>query len=156
MDGEITTAGQVLCRYVDGLELSVDGEPRPQVFEELRAKKSAQQTSPWGRKRFGSISGVPGGDFILTTDGDTPFQFILYSSAISRLEVTKRRELPKVLIQFRAKTLFEHDLEQLNDIVEALAGFFLEPGFEVTVSTFHLALDWQSEAWAWPAVEDVV
>jgi hypothetical protein len=41
-------------------------------------------------------------------------------------------------------------------IVEAIAGYFLRPGFGVKVGRFDLALDFQCEGWVWPEMEDVV
>ena len=153
--GETTPAGQVLCRYVDGLELSIYGEPRSQVFEKFRAEKGALRASPRGLKRFGSISGVPGGDLMLSTEGGSRYQFVLYNGAVSRLEATSRGVLPNVMVRFRAKTLYENNFEETNAIAEAIATFFLRPGFEVKVRRFDLAVDFQCEGWVWPAIEDV-
>jgi hypothetical protein len=93
---------------------------------------------------------------MLTIRGGSRHQFILHNGAIKHLEVTSRGHLPNVMIQFRAKTLYEHDLVEVNAIVERIADHFLEPGFKVKVSSFDLALDFQYEEWMWPETEDSV
>jgi len=146
----------VLSKHVDGLEVSVSGEPVRSVFEELRSEKRALGASPRGLREFGSVSGVPGGPLMLTAHGGSRYQFVLRNGAISRLEVTSRGKLPNVMIQFRAETLQERSLEEVDAIVEALAGRFLEPGFQTKVGSFHEALEFQCTDWQWPEIGDIV
>jgi hypothetical protein len=146
----------VLSKHVDGLEVSVFGEPIRSVYQELRSEKRTLGASPRGLREFGSVSGVPGGPMMLTTDGGGSYQFVLRNGAISRLEVTSRGNLPNVMIQFGAEVLQERSLEEVDAVVEALAGRFLEPGFRTKVSSFHLALDFQCADWQWPEFDDIV
>lgn len=153
-DGTATIS--VIGKYVDGLEVSVFGEPRWSVFEILRQEKSNLRASPQGLGVFDTISRVPGGPLLLTTKGGSTYQFVLLNAAISRLEVTSRGALPKVMMQFRAAALYEYDLEEMGGIVEAIAFYFLKPGFEAKVSSLDLAFDFQCAEWRWPDVDDVV
>ncbi len=155
MTDKTTPSVTVLGKFVDGLEVSVYGDPRWAVFEGLRAQKNALRATR-GEREFGPIPGVPGGDFMLENKGGSKYQFVLHNGAISRLEVTSRGALPKVMIQFRADVLYEHDLGEMEDIAEAIASHFLAPGFETKVSSFDIALDFQSADWRWPDMEDVV
>lgn len=156
MTDEAANPVNVVGKYVDGLEVSVSGTPRWPLFEELRAEKSGLRASPHGYREFGSVSGVPGGPLMLTTEGGSKNQFVLHNGAIRRLEVTSRGSLPNVMIQFRASALYEHDLEETEEVVDALAGRFVVPGYEVKIGRFDAALDFQSVRWRWPGMEDIV
>ncbi len=156
MTGKANGALSVLGRYVDGLHVSVFGEPCSSVFEDLRSEKGLLRASPRGLREFRCISGVPGGPLMLTTEGGSRYQFVLRNGAVSRLEVTSRGHLPKVMIQFRANILHDHDLKEVDAVVERIAGFFLEPGFEAKVSRFDLAVDFQAQGWEMPERKDII
>jgi hypothetical protein len=145
----------IVGKYVDGLHVSVVGEHRPAVLEELREEKVALRASSLGLLRYDAIFDVPGGALVLTTSGGSKYQFILQNDAIKRLEVTSRGRLPQVMIQFWAKTLYEYDLEEVGAIVESIAGHFLEPRFETKLSRVDIALDFQCAEWQWPEINDI-
>ncbi len=156
MTDEAAATINVVGNYVDGLEVSVSGTPRWTVFEELRATKSALRASPQGLREIGFSPDVPGGPLMLASDGGSKYQFVLRNGAIKRLEVTSRGAVPKVMVQFRASALYEHDLEGAEGIVDALVDPFVQPGYEIKVGRFDAALDFQCVRWRWPEVEDIV
>jgi hypothetical protein len=149
-------AVRVVGRYVDGLDVSVYGEPRPSVFEALRKEKGALRASPHGLREFGSIAGVPGGDLVLTTEGSGWCHFVLKNPAIKRLELTNRGECPQLMVQYRARTLHEHNLEKVGAVCDSLASFFLKGDHKTRVRRFDLAVDFQCEGWEMPEVKDVI
>jgi hypothetical protein len=152
--GETSTL-YVLGKYAGGLHVSVKGNPRWPVFEDLRAKKRALRASGRGVQEFGSVPGVPGGPFMLTTDGGAKYQFQMHNGAIKYLEVTRRGSLPEVIVQFRAQTLYVHNLDEVETIVDAIANHFVEPGYKSHVSRFDIALDFQCEDWTMPEWRDI-
>jgi hypothetical protein len=47
------------------------------------------------------------------------------------------------------------DLDEMEGIVDALADRFVQPGYEVMVSRFDVALDFQCAHWRWPDIDDI-
>lgn len=135
----------VLGKYTDALHLSVMGKLKDGVLEDLAfRKKSSLQAFLAG---YIDVPGIPGGPLLLSPHKRRgKYEFILRNEAIY-LEVTRTSNFPALLIQFQSHVLYQHDLQSLQQIVNTLAAFFLEPRFSTLVRRFDLALDFQSDSW---------
>ena len=145
----------VLGKFVDALRASVGGLLDAELVGVLTGKRRDLDESGEGRARIGPVPGLPGGDFFLLPRSRGKYQFVLENEAVY-LEATTRPNLPALIVQFRSRVLYEHDLESLETIVDDIAGFFLLPGYSCKVSRFDLALDFQADGWELPDIEDGV
>jgi hypothetical protein len=93
---------------------------------------------------------------MLTREGGGGYYFILQHAAIKRLVLSGWRRSSQVMIGFRARFLHEHDLEEVEAIVDKIASYFLEGGFKVLVSRFHVAVDIQFPGGMMPEREDII
>lgn len=145
----------MLGRYVDALYVSLRGTPIDGLAEALSGMKEALRKTGGREEEPVTVPGIPGGSLRLQRWGRDKYAFVLHNEAL-RVEITTDANLPAMLIQFAARTLYEHDLDGLESMVDALAEFFLQPGYKVLVREFHLALDFQGEGWMAPHPDDVI
>ncbi len=152
--GEAPT--NILGKYCDGLGVSINGRPRMPVFEKLMAEKRALRDSAHRLRDVGPVPGLPGGPLMLTREGGGGYHFVLQHAAIKRLELAGWRRSSPVMVQFRAKPLHDHDLKEIEGIVDKVASYFLEWGFEVLVRRVDLALDVQFPDGKMPERQDII
>jgi len=143
----------LLGTYVDALYVSVKGILRRGVIEGFTEMKLEARNA--GEEKYYSISGLPDRTFRLSPRGREKYQFILRSDAFY-LEITEWANLPALMIQFDSHTLYTHSLDELQNMVDDVAKYFLEPGYEIRVNRFDLALDFQRATWHLPTPEDVI
>lgn len=153
MTGETSTVN-IVGKYVDGLHVSIFGEPKLAAFNKLRTAKNLDRLA-----EFGTLPGVPGGQLLVKPHGRVRYPFVVHNSAIE-MELTDARgvpeKMPRARIRFRAKTLYEHNLGDVETIVETISKYFLECDFQAKVSQFDYAVDFQDRDWCWPGREDFI
>lgn len=145
----------MLGKYADALRVSVQGRLKDEIIEALgAAKKETRRHGDGGTGDF-AVPGLPGGPLRLLPTARNKYEFILRNEAVY-LEVTSGANLPALIIQPMAYVFYQHNLRKLEAMVDGIAGFFLESGFKVLVSSFHLAVDFQGEEFELPDAKDVV
>lgn len=144
----------VVGKYVDGLHISLYGAPRQAVLETLRTERKASIDS-----EFGIIPGVPGGPLVLKPRGRGKYPFVVENDALDMSLTDAGRlpgTMPRAKIRVRARALYTYGLGQVESIVEALAGCFVQPGFGVRVSRYDVAVDFQCPGWKMPDRKDII
>ncbi len=146
----------MLSKYVDALRVSIQGRLKDEIIEALgAAKEEALREFGDGRAGDFAVPGLPGGPLRISPTARNKYEFILRNGAVY-LEVTSWANLPALIIQPMAYVFYQHDLGEVETMVDDIAAFFLEPGFEILVSSFHLAVDFQGEGFELPDARDVV
>jgi len=146
----------VLGKYVDGLRVSIQGRLKDEIIGALgAAKEEALRRSRDGRAGDFAVPGLPVGPLRISPTARNKYEFILRNGAVY-LEVTSWANLPALIIQPMACVFYQHDLGEVEAMVDDIAAFFLEPGFEILVSSFHLAVDFQGEEFELPDARDVI
>lgn len=144
----------VVGRWVDGLHISVFGEPGRRAFERLRTANVSR-----GSYELGTLPRVPGRSLVVLPRGRGRYPFVAANGDFEMFLTDAGgmpREMPRMRLRFGADFLHGHDIEEAEARVEAIAGYFLEPGFRVQVSRFDVAVDFQSPGWSMPDRKDVI
>jgi hypothetical protein len=146
----------ILGKYVDALGVSVRGESRESIIDDLAYLKEISRSYPHEpHPMVGPLPGVPGGALELKPYNHGKYPLVMENDSVY-VGLTEAPSLPKARIQFRSRALYEHDLGTLETIVDRMASAFLEPGFGVLVRRFDLAVDLQCEGWTMPEMGDVI
>jgi hypothetical protein len=146
-----------LGKYVDALYFNLRGEV-PEALQRLfDACKLEAQDSEAQKCWFAELPGVPGGEFYVQAKGSKGYPWILRNSRFY-VAVTPQKHLPAVQVQPMAQLLYEYDLDGLQEVIDALRGFF---GFELPeqVTRYDLAVDFQQAGegeFKLPDVRDVI
>lgn len=148
----------VLGKYLDALYLSISFEFPDHLKKLLTVEKEAARDSADDLRLFTEyIAGIPGGAWYIRPTGSGKYQYVLENASLW-IAFSTWANMPALQIQFKAETLYEYEADALGTIVDTLVRFFIGPELAYTekVSRCDVAVDFQSEDFELPEMEDVV
>jgi len=150
----------VLGRYCDALDLSVSGKINASFIETFSRTKKTLRTSGHPQPPPPVIPNLPGKPLIPRIPKSRKYALSLDNNLVYLAIAPPRSVYPALRIEFKAPALYAYTLEKLEEIANHVASFVFEPGFEVLVSRFDVALDFQGdEGWQPPtdtSVKDII
>jgi len=146
-DGRIIVLGQ----YCDALHLSFRGKMNASFIETFSQTKTALRTSGHLQPPPLAIPALPGKALMPRTPQSRDYDLSFDNELVYLAIAPPRSVRPALRIEFKAPALYALTFEELDEIANHVASFVFEPGFEVLVSRFDVALDFQGdEGWQPP------